>query len=988
MPPPGGVLPTSVTVSGLSQNGFTSVNAAPVVTPPNLGPSKLQSRANKIQDRMLNGRGISVSDSDFIKKNPALFNDQFRQDYDRVLGGRATVIDSKLQSGQRLNSYEQKFVKRRPNLISEQGRDIYQQRLQRKEAINNRIGGIGFAASFIGGSIASQFTGPNGEETNASRKISGVSNAISLGALATSATGNPIIGAVTAGIIGLMSVMEEGPDKINSYKKSISELGDKFKNQQEALDTYITNFDALSEAIANGSKSAALVASKSLAEGLRGVDPELKNRLASATNLDRLSVVRQQITQSQNKQLASAQVPLLIEEASKERKNFFLNDTSKITNTLADTIDLSSLTKEEKDYIVKYGQEDTTFDIQRQRGILSGKGAFDQTRSTVISRLGSLGEESLMLRLNYALKERIQNEELANQIIEKENNNRSRQADFKYLVNRSISSVGNSSFRSSLAGSESLRVRQAQFDASSDLLTPQRALSEKYSMEIEQFKNDFNQKQSDSYQEILKTASSLLEKNKTELSYDSAQSISSSFAKFGQSGDVGALISEMGKYFSPTEIKELQDTSAEQLDILQKQLAQMESDARVSGANYQAMIQALRNQQRMNAFGAGNPTESIRGALGLYKTGLGAQLSNPYVNKFNDPKNPGAGVSFLKGFKISGPSDQANASESYKTLSKNAERGQKILAGLDSGLGAGLLGFDLPDNSPLKGLRERFKETQRADISTALTPILQKNQLDVALADFDTYSKSIIDEEKKTLGYSNFAEKSGGIKSLLGAGKTTEALKGLRDYSTFVSGAPNRGADLRNSTNSKIKGLSEKLLLNQEYGSAIPEIVKNYADKKFAADPMTELLSVEQESKNLLSKLVENSSALTNYLNQVGNERQLGILQSEKNRLDKKQGVLKDYSIPVEDRYEKVKENTQAMATLEAAIRDQTSKLNESITANISTSLNVAIKGLDQAFNSPEAIDSISKALTPAISAMIVKTLKDSGINPKIRPTE
>lgn len=905
-------------------------------------------------------------------------------------------IESKLLNNKRLNSAENRFFQNNPHFFSSQAQDVYKQREQTKANRANMLGSAGFAASFIGGAVASRFTGPNGEETTASRRISGVSNALAFGGLAAQVTGNPIIGGVVAGIAGLYAVLDKGPDKINAYKKTVTDLGESFQNQQQALDTYITNFDALSEAIANGSKSAIIAAQTSLSQGLKGfniegkkgLNEDFKKQLLGAKNLDELGVFKQNLAAAQNRTLAGAQSQVQIQEALDKGGGLvgFQNQMSKITETLADSFDLSSFTKEQKDYIVKF--QGDLVDKQYQEGLLKGKGGFDDAFGIISGKFGGQGQESLIRRLNSSIAQRIKNEEFANQIIKKETEERARQADFKYLVNRSISGVSSKNFQSSLASSEALKIKQAQFDAGSDLLTPQRALGERYSLEIENFKNDFNQKQSDAYQDILKTASGLLEKNKTQLTYDQSQSLSSSFAKFGETGDVNTLTKELGKYFGPTEIKELQDSSAEQLDVLQKQLKQMESDSKIAAANYQAMQQALRDQQRMNVFGAGNPTESIQAALGVYKSGLGAQLTNPYVNKFNDPKNPGFGSAYPMAsyrYKV-GPTNQKLASENYNTLTRNADRGQQVLAGIDAGLGAGLFGFDVKDDSPIKKLREQFKDSQRRDIDGALTPILQKNQLDTTLADFDTYSKSIVDEEKKKLGYSSFANSSKDIKSLIGAGKTDEAISKLEEYSRSVSTSSNRSPDLKVSTISKLGDLSGRLSLNKEYGNAIPEIVQNYADKKFAADPITELTTIEKESRGFLERLVESSESLSTYLTQTGEQRHLGILMGEKNRAQNKSEMLKDYDLNIPNRYEQMKANNEALSSLESAVRDQTKRLNESINAtNISAALSVTVKGINE---SPEIAAAISDSLTPIISAMIIQGLKDNGINPKVKPSK
>lgn len=890
------------------------------------------------------------------------------------------TIYSQSGSFRGLSSSDKRFYQNNRLAFSENANNARAEYLQRRQQRASGIMGAGFIASIGGGALASRFTGPNGEETSASQKISGISNSIGLGAtVAGLAGGGPIglaAGAAIAAIGALSAAFAKGPDQMNKYKAELEDLGKKYERQSAAIDGYIQNFDALNEAIANGSQEAALAATSGIKNILKDADPALRQKLVSAGGKDDIIKISEQIKSDTLRQAAASNAGLELESLIKDKSkladglrgkaNLYSSDVKKYVSNLTESVDISAIPEDIKKRIIsgEKGVDLTQYSKQLQ--------AFSPQFLDSFT-FGSLG--TVFQDLQQELENRIRVESQANQAIQNATRVRSEQANYQYLTRKSFNDQQLSNFRGSLSRREGFALAGSRLDSIQDTLSPQELLRRKADNDILKQSSDFIDQRNEAFKNVVEQAQGFLEK--ITLDRNSSSVISSAFTKFGENGNVNDLTQSLKGYLTPDQITKLQETSADQLLVLQKSYEELQSNNRITQATYQANLEQIRIQQKSSLFGAANPTASIRENLALFKRGIAAQNTPLEENRYYRNDSKGLPLNYVGRFGLVAqvPTNKQLSNESYRALSVNAERGRQILAGQDAALESGLFGFDFKPGSPAFDLREKFKENQRKTSVDAITPILERNRVDTAFADYDAVSRQILDEEKRKLGYSPFKEVDKAIRSEFGSGNTGVAAVNIRDYLKV-----NRVG----SNNDRLSLLADRLDLNQQYGNAIPDIAQQYADKKFAGTPEEQLLDESKKSNEFLQNIQKSSGDLVKQIQLIGLTREQSILEAEKNKLNNRMGVINDYGNDMQERYnarQQTQQSLQDVVSNLAKISTQleSSKAGGTILAEVTNDLKISMDGV-------AVSQAVVDAITPIVTDAVYENLINQGFDIKRIP--
>lgn len=918
--------------------------------------------------------------------------------------GNTIVSNSGSYKG--LSGADKRLFERNKFAFSEEVRQARGEYLQRRQQRASGALGAGFIASIGGGALASRFTGPNGEETNASQKISGISNSIGTGlSIAGLSGGNPIgvaVGVAVAALGSLNAVLSKGPDEMNKYKAKLEDLGKKYEKQSAAIDGYIQNFDALNEAIANGSKEAAIAATSALKTTLKDADPELRQRLTKATTKDEIVQIGEEIKASTLRKAAASQASIEVENLLKNNKQFNGNaylepsDSKKLVESLTDAVDLSKI----PDAIKKQILEPTGL----KPNLTGFSDQLDSESRKIREGFREGSVQTLSEGLQKSLEDRIRIEDEANKKIKRVLENRSLQANYQYLTRKSFNDQQLSNFRGSLNRREGFAIAGTKLESIQDTLSPQELLKRKADNDILKSSADFLDQRNDAFKNIVEQAQGYL--SKVNLDRTSAGVVSSAFTKFGENGNVNDLTRSLQNYLSPDQITELQETSADQLLVLQKSYEELQSNNRITQATYQANLEQIRLQQKASLFGAANPTASIKGNIDTYKKGITAGNKEREYSRYEpglDERNrlPKYYEDPFTGKLTHAPSDKQLNNERYRALSVNAERGRDILAGQDAGIDAGFYGFHFKPGSPAFVMQEKLKSKERDKTKRAYEDILEKNRIDSAFADYDATSKQIIDEETKNIGYSPFKEVDKKIRSQFGGGDTSAFSAMVRDYvdnnedfNKYTHGSvkyDEQGVPRRTGANfnlfpteEKLHSLSYRLKFNADNKDAIPDVAQQYADKKFAASPDEQLLDESKKSNEFLQAIQKSSDDLVKQIQVIGLSREQSILEAEKSKLNNRLGVVNDYGVPMEERTNARNQVNQSLQDVvsglaKVAAQLESTKGDNKILAEITNDLKISMNGV-------AVSQAVVDAITPIVTDAVYENLINQGFDIKRIP--
>ncbi len=654
-------------------------------------------------------------------QNGLLTNNQFRIPQ--------TVTSSGSQQNQTLLTNYQNGLSPGGQALLNQLNNPQQQPLSRlgrfkeaTKAVSGKLAGAGFAASFVGGALAENFKGPNGESTKGSRLTSEISS--SLGVAGVLASLNPVAGAIAAvgtSFKSLDSIGRENSVNLDELSKKYQEVSDASKNNSDAISNYANAFNGLNTAIASGDINKIGAFKRELGSILAGItNSELRKGLASSKNIDEIVGIGAKQSELDKRAESEAALGVTLGKNIKEGlsfgdsiKNLFTGSTEqpgrelllakygdyrKYAKEAAGSVDINKLSDEAKAKILS-GKIASASDL---KGAVIGGSLLDQgIRDT---NGPGFDKSSIRTSLSGELRRILESQSIAESLSKGA-------ADSEVLksVLRNTSGsliLGNNSKQTEFSGSfDKLRNKIELLGDSIGAVS--KAVAD-YNVEVLSVKGRFAQGNNELNNNIISKTSELFAG--ANLTTESAAKGASILTDFNKSGDVSKFINDIEKNFGTGFAKDLKDLLNE--DVLKRKdlLIEEKNALSVLGENIKATVSKIRAEQATKLYAGGEP-DTFRSTLDSYKNNLGASLSAKAVNKnyLVTRTRGGAGPGFI---------DPTLAPSYYKNevrvLDANAERAQSIIDKTRAEESLGLRGIDLSPNASPALVAAKKKEIERA----------------------------------------------------------------------------------------------------------------------------------------------------------------------------------------------------------------------------------------------------------------------------------
>ena len=529
-------------------------------------------------------------------------------------------------------------------------------------------------------------------------------------------------------------------------------------------------------------------------------DPGLRKQLAGATSSEDLGRINSEVEAQKRSDLSRAQLSLKSSEAIKandagglEKLGNFINmglkkelsalfsgnfkglsqydyaanykgDKEKLTpeqissfgDLFAGDINLNKLSNQDRDRIQNEGLSTTDFSKEGQNQLAKLSEAYGNTASITIAATRQV-IKSFEAQEDAAVT--VQN------IIKAQN--------FEKLFSGATQRGNFGAFSKNIGDLQKIDSAKLGLESNRSYLSESAGASADFSIKMAENTADLNKEIQD-LNENLSTSTLGLLKNKS-FTPEKGDAISKALQSFGESGNRGDFLKSM-KDLLGTDFKELEKVAVDQYGAMQKLVYESELSRKQMGENFNALIQKIQESQRSKIYGGGNILQPIGESVSIARQGLGARLSGPNYNKFENPEKPGTGRD-IAGRPLF--TSQRYGQEVARSRTAEADRGRKIIAGALASKDAGLEGIDLSPDAPkaLVEARKKLIDRRRADFAKAQEAVLKGNQAEYVSSQSAGYIDSLQESSKKKTGVPIFQGNRKDIESAISRGDYGTAIK-------------------------------------------------------------------------------------------------------------------------------------------------------------------------------------------------------------------
>lgn len=773
---------------------------------------------------------------------------------------KAQRINSIIEKGGTLTGSASKFIKQNPSYFPNISKKDGIFRKIKNSFNQDRAMGIGFTASFLGGSIAESFKTKNGEDTQTSRAIGSISQGVGIGSLAGAFGKLPgIIGLSVGALTGLNDALGENTDKFNGLTAKHEDLQKKYQEEASAISLYQQNFESLTDAISSGSEKAAKSAKENISKALAAIsDSSVRNKIVGSSSVEDLNKNIFAISDQRNRELAASQALVTVGRARQDGRRSFLGQvfSKQIGRDYASDQTINELS----DQLIK------SIDFSKIKGKIKGRGDLPEEAQKALSILSERykGEEIIIDRIQKhaeALSESTSAIEKMNKVIKVV-------VDSNNLIDQYSNKASYEISRKNIQRGIENSTLSYKVASKKPFISELAAANAEFLIEKNKRNQSFQSQVGNVNQSIIEKAKELTKDRS--FSFEKIKSIQNAFSSFGNSGDLSKFLDDFGKIIG-TDNKELIKFSQGQYFELQKLTDEFKAGNLEAVQQNKILIEEIKRNSLLKLFGGTQKFES-----GKITGGLSAILKGPEKNKYD---------------RINLPYTQNEYStEQARVLKKNNLKADAIIERAKYLQENGYFGnLDQGATQDQINLRNARIESERKSLIGALETRKRSNARDYIFSQAGSYINQINEDSKKFLG---FGVINGGQKKEIAGYINQGTSESLAKAEKLIADATKEISD-----GYKIRGNKDQEIQN----------IKNF--RNFLLDSGTNLKDIPNAAQTEAKNIISSQNPQIDILNQIkvsGDETNLhlskiaDLMISQQAKVDA-QSKVNEYSSIVSD---------------------------------------------------------------------------------------